>query len=115
MLVSEGIEIHMEALAFLLTASALYAAALSVGYGRDFDDHIVTRPLVVGVGIALVVIFKEWGDWQAMQEWFVWFFVASIPQVIRVGIIYVKDDKRAKLKVLGIHSSSSSAQKEQSR
>lgn len=93
----------MEALLVLVMASTLYAAAISVGYGRDFDDRIVTRPIVVGIGVALVVILKEWGDWQAMQEWFVWFGVASIPQVVRVAILYVKDDKRAKLRVLGIH------------
>lgn len=91
-----------EGLLIVIMASALYAIAISYGMPREMDNRIITRPIVVAGGIAIVIVVKEWGNWDAMVTWFVWLAVSAIPQVIRVAVIHINDDKRRKLQGLGI-------------
>lgn len=93
----------MDDLFWVLVSSTLYSVAISGGIGRDMDDHIVTRPLVISAGIFMVIAVKEWGNWPVVVEWLIWFCVAGIPQTIRVAVIYLREEKKAKLRTLGIN------------
>lgn len=92
----------MEGLLIAILASALYAVAISWGMAREFDNRIVTRPIIVAGGIAIVVLAKEWGNWDIVSSWFIWLGVSAIPQVIRVAVIHVNDERRKRLQRAGI-------------
>lgn len=86
----------------VLVASTLYAIAISFGLGREMDDRIVTRPLIVAGGIAIVVFAKEWGNWQEIGEWLLWFLAAGFPQAVRVAVLHINAEKKARLKGLSV-------------
>jgi hypothetical protein len=87
-----------------LVFSTLYAVAISFGIGREMDDRVVTRPLIVAGGIVIVVIVKEWGNWAEMGEWLLWFGAAGIPQMVRVAVLHINADKKARLIRLSVAS-----------
>lgn len=88
----------MERLALMVMGQALFAIAITPkGFLRNLDDHVITRPIIVATGIALVVFTKEWGNWAEIQEWVMWFGVAAIPQVLRVAYLYFEQDRERAL------------------
>ncbi len=87
----------MERLIITLAAATLYAIFISNGIGRELDDRIVTRPLVVAGGVVIVILGKTWGDWQEAGEWFLWFALASGPLLLRSAVIHIHNEQREKL------------------
>lgn len=87
----------MERLIITVAAATLYAVSISFGMGRELDDRIVTRPLVVAGGVAIVILGKTWGDWNEAGVWFLWFALASVPLLVRSAMIHIHNDQREKL------------------
>lgn len=92
----------MDRLIIVFLCSALLAIGISFGIGRELDDRIVTRPWVVAAGVLLVVLCKEWGNWEVVSEWCMWFAVAGMPQAFRVAVIHIRSEKRGILLSMGI-------------
>lgn len=69
--------------------SALYAAAISVGYGKRMDDDIVTRPLVVAGGVAIVIAGYSASrrDGSLFRDLFMWFAFAALPLMLRSALL----------------------------
>jgi hypothetical protein len=89
----------VEKLLIGLLAATLYAAMISVGMGRRFDDEIVTRPLVVAGGVLIVIGSYAWykSDADILVELFIWFAALSVPMWTRSGILYLQQLDRAAL------------------
>ena len=87
----------MELFATFLS-STLYAAAISVGYGKRMDDDIVTRPLVVAGGVAIVIAGYSASkrDGSIFRDLFLWFAVAALPLMLRSALLgFFKADSDA--------------------
>lgn len=86
-----------DGLLIVVLASALYAVAISFGMPREFDNRAITRPIIVAGGLAIVIVVKEWGDWDEMGMWFIWLGIAAVPQVLRVAVIHVQEERKKNL------------------
>lgn len=89
----------MEKLLIAILAATLYAALISVGIGRRFDDEVMTRPIVVAGGVLIVIGAFAWykGDADLFAELFMWFAACSAPMWTRSGILYLQQLDRAAL------------------
>lgn len=84
-------------IALVFAAASLYAAAISFGLLKEFNEHPSTAPLVVAGGVLLVIGIGTWGKWDVFVQWFLLFAAGGIPMLVRGAVMHVLEQRALRL------------------
>ena len=81
----------------LVAVSTAYAAVLSFGWGRKMCEYAIGRVMVTAGGVLITLAVLTLDKPERFWSLFIGFTLAAAPQFLRVVILYIVEQDRAKV------------------